>query len=68
MSFTGDSKITTLDMLLSMSDAELIQLRPQLDAEMRKRKIAFSVDDIGERLAIEYLRARPGLPNLTRTY
>ncbi len=64
MSFTADSKIITLDILLSLSDAELRQLRAQLDAEMRKRKIAFSVGEVGEQLAIQYFKATSGLPNL----
>ncbi len=64
MSMTGDGKPLTLDMLFGLSDAELIQLRAQLYAEMRKRKIAFSVGEMGERLAIEYFKTTSGLPNL----
>lgn len=40
--------------LLRMSDDELMLLRGSLDAEMRRRGLAFSVGEIGERLAIEY--------------
>lgn len=36
-------------------------LRAGLEVEMRKRKIAFSVGDVGEQLAIEYFRNTPGL-------
>jgi len=42
----------------------LVFLRAGLDAEMRKRKLAFSVGEIGERLAIEYFRQTPNLPKL----
>jgi hypothetical protein len=47
-----------------MPDAELVLLRAALDAEMRKRKIAFSVGAVGEQLAIEHFYKTPGLPKL----
>jgi len=47
-----------------MKDAELLTLRARLDAELRKRKLAFSVGEIGESLAIEHFRNTPGLPKL----
>lgn len=47
-----------------LHDDELISLRAALDAEMRKRGIAFSVGQIGERLVIDYFCNTPGLPNL----
>jgi hypothetical protein len=47
-----------------LSDADLILLRARLDTEMRKRKLAYSVGQVGERLAIEYFKGTPGLPNL----
>jgi len=50
--------------LSAMSDDALVFLRAGLDAEMRKRKLAFSVGAIGERLAIEYFRQTPNLPKL----
>ena len=50
--------------LSSSSDNELVTLRAALDVEMRKRKIAFSVGEIGERLVIEHFRGTPGLPKL----
>jgi len=31
---------------------------------MRKRKLAFSVGEFGERLAIQYFQQTPGLPKL----
>ena len=37
---------------------------PNLDAEMRKRNIAFSVGGVGERLVIEHFRKTSGLPKL----
>ena len=50
--------------LTAMSDGDLVLLRAGLDVEMRKRKIAFSVGDVGERLVIEHFRKTPGLPKL----
>lgn len=50
--------------LASMSDDELVLLRAGLDAEMRRRNIAFSVGSVGERLVIEHFRKTPGLPKL----
>lgn len=47
-----------------MSDDALVRLRARLDAEMRKRNIAFSVGSVGERLVIEYFRKTVGLPKL----
>ena len=47
-----------------MSDDALVLLRAGLDAEMRKRSIAFSVGGVGERLVIEHFRKTPGLPKL----
>lgn len=52
------------DELTQISDADLILLRARLDVEMRKRKLAFSVGEIGEKLAIEYFKTTPGLVNL----
>jgi len=47
-----------------MSDGALISLRGALDAEMRKRRLAISVGDVGERLTIEHFKSTSGLPNL----
>ena len=49
---------------VKMSDDELVLLRAGLDAEMRKRNIAFSVGGVGERLVIEHFRKTSGLPKL----
>lgn len=48
----------------SLPDHALLLLRARLDVEMRNRGLAFSVGQVGERLAVEYFRATPGLPNL----
>lgn len=50
--------------LSGMSDDALVLLRAGLDTEMRKRKIAFTVGGVGERLAIQHFKATPGLPKL----
>lgn len=49
-----------------MSVDDLLQLRADLDVEMRKRKIAFSVGEIGELLAIKHFITTSGLPNLQK--
>ncbi len=48
----------------TLSDEELIRLRATLEVEMRKRGVAFSIGDIGEKLAIDYFNSTLGLPNL----
>src|SRR5437879_4282562 len=50
--------------LAGMSDDNLMFLRAALDAEMRRRQMEFSVGGIGERLAIEFFKESPKLPNL----
>ena len=50
--------------LARISDDDLVLLRARLDAEMRRRNIAFSVGGVGESLAIEHFRKTPGLPKL----
>jgi hypothetical protein len=47
-----------------MSDKDLILFRAGVEVEMRKRDLAFSVGELGEKLAIEYFRETPGLPKL----
>jgi hypothetical protein len=49
-----------------MADEELLLLRANLDAEMRTRKIAFSVGEVGEVLTIEHFKVTPGLPKLQK--
>ena len=60
MATSGSSK----NILHGMTDAELVLLRAGLDAEMRKRGIAFSVGGVGERLVIEHFQKTSGLPKL----
>ena len=48
----------------SFSDDDLILLRANLNKEMRRRGIAFSVGEVGEKLAINHFRSTPGLPKL----
>lgn len=50
--------------LARLSDEDLLLLRADLRAEMRKRGIADSVGAVGEQLAIEHFRKTPGLPKL----
>lgn len=50
--------------LSGMTDEHLILLRGRLEAEMRRRKIAFSVGDVGEKLVIAHFNSTPGLPKL----
>ena len=50
--------------LAALNDADLLQLRLRVDSEMRKRGIAYSVGEIGERAAVDHFRITPGLPNL----
>jgi hypothetical protein len=52
------------DGLANWPDDQLVLLRASLDAEMRKRNIAFSVGSVGERLVIEHFRKTAGLPKL----
>jgi len=50
--------------LVQISDENLLLLRVNIRAEMRKRGIADSVGTIGEQLAIDFFRKTPGLPKL----
>jgi len=48
------------------SNEEIISLRVQLDKEFIRRKIRFSVGEIGETIAIDFFNNKPGLDNLQR--
>lgn len=48
----------------TLTDMELIALRAETEAEMRKRGLSFDVGDIGEALAIEFFNNTKGLPTL----
>lgn len=50
--------------LASLSDERLLVLRASLSRELKKRKIAMTVGEVGERLALEHFRTTPGLPKL----
>jgi hypothetical protein len=49
------------------TDQELIKCRAALEVEMRKRRLGFSVGQIGENLVIKHYNATPGLPKLLRS-
>jgi len=53
----------SIDVLPTMSDHDLLEMRAWLDAELRGRGIA-TVGAVGERLAVEHFVATAGLPNL----
>ncbi|AXV16589.1 hypothetical protein CYG48_13365 [Neorhizobium sp. SOG26] len=53
-----------IDALSGLDDNGLIKLRAALDVEMRKRKIAFTLGQYGEELAIHFFNNTPGCPNL----
>jgi hypothetical protein len=48
------------------SNEDIISLRVHLDKEFIKRKIRFSVGEIGETIAIDFFNNKPGLDNLQR--
>lgn len=47
-------------------DTEIISMRIQIEKEFKRRKIKFSVGEIGETIAIDYFNSTPGLSNLQR--
>lgn len=61
-------KITSPDKvdLSGKSNEEIISLRVQLEKELKKRKIKFSVGEIGETIAIDFFNNKPGLDKLQR--
>jgi hypothetical protein len=50
--------------LTGLSDGQLIRLRAQIEAEMDRRGLAFSVGSLGEKLAIDYFNSTRGHPTL----
>jgi len=62
--FPNQNKVGIRHGLGAMSNDDLVLLRAGLDAEMRKRNIAFSVGGVGERLVIEHFRKTSRLPKL----
>lgn len=56
--------LLTEDFLLALADSELVRLRAAVDVEMRRRKIALTIGQMGEQLAIDYFNRTRGNPNL----
>ena len=52
--------------LSKYTDENLLDLRIQLDGELKKRKIKFSVGELGETLTVGFFNRTPGLPNLQK--
>lgn len=46
------------------SDEDLVLLRASLEAEMKRRGVAYSIGDIGEALVVKHFNETSGLPNL----
>jgi hypothetical protein len=65
MRATYEVPLTPSDLLSGYGDADLIRLRAALDVEMKKRKIAVTVGQMAEDLAIEFFNRTPGRPNLS---
>ncbi len=53
-----------IELLKDFEDADLIRLRAALDVEMKRRKLAISVGQMAEDLAIAYFNGTSGRPNL----
>lgn len=58
------NNVTTKIELSKLSNEDILFLRASLDVEMKKRKIAFSVGDLGERMVIDHFKTTPNLPTL----
>lgn len=50
--------------LNKLSDDELVILRADIETELNRRGISFSVGEVGEKLVISFFNSKPGLPNL----
>lgn len=50
--------------LETLSDGELIRVRAQIETEMNRRGLSFSVGTLGEQLAISYFNSTKGQPTL----
>jgi len=59
------TSVSSEHLLQDMADDELLLLRANLRAELRKRGIANSVGAVGEQLVIEHFRKTSGLPKLS---
>ncbi len=60
----ADLQINDIRDLPRLTDDTLLRLRALLEVEMRRRGLAFSVGDIGERLVLEHFNKTSGLPVL----
>lgn len=58
------SDLYSAEFVSACTDGELLLLRTKIDAEMRRRRLPFSVGEVGERLAIEYFKNTSTLPKL----
>lgn len=47
-----------------LSDTKLLNLRIQVESEMRSRGLSFTVGELGEQLAIDFFNSTSGLSNL----
>ena len=52
--------------IVDLRDEDLIKLRAAVQIEMTRRKLPFSIGDIGEELAIRHYSKTANLPNLQR--
>ena len=50
--------------LTTVGDEALVQLRAAIESELRRRKLAFSVGDVGEKVVLAHFNSTPGLPKL----
>lgn len=58
------SNVGDIPNLVDMGKDELIKLRAALDVEMKRRKLAVSVGQMAEELAIQFFNRTTGCPNL----
>ncbi len=50
--------------LNKLNDDELVILRANVETELNRRGISFSVGEVGEKLVISFFNSKPGMPNL----
>lgn len=61
---TATPRSNMLNSLVDLQDIELVRLRAALDVEMKRRKLAVSVGQMAEQLAIQFFNGTSGRPNL----
>ncbi|QRM56399.1 hypothetical protein [Sinorhizobium sp. BG8] len=61
------STVPSVDLpdLTAFDDVSLLRLRAQLHTEMKRRKLALSVGQVAEKLAISFFNSNTGCPNLS---